>query len=291
MEYIEKKAYAKINIALDVLRKREDGYHDMKMVMQTLDIFDLIKIKKNNSKEIVIKSNVEITDKIENNLVYKACVDVLKSADLYNKIGLEVYIEKNIPMGAGMAGGSADCATTIVALNELLDIKLDTDKMIEIGKKLGSDVPYCLVGGTKLVEGVGDVITDLKDHPETVVLVAKPNVSVSTKEIFQCLNIDAIKKKPNFEKMINGLNNSNVQAIAGSFCNVFEEITIPIYPEIGEIKKIIMDNHAINSLMTGTGSTVFGYFENIDTARVAAKELEKSFNLELLVVTSIICNN
>ncbi len=291
MEYIEKKAYAKINIALDVIRKREDGYHDMKMVMQTLDIFDLIKIKKNNTNKISIKSNVEITDKIESNLVYKACVAVLKKADLYNKVGLEVYIEKNIPMGAGMAGGSADCATTIVALNELLDLKLDTEQMIEIGKKLGSDVPYCLVGGTKLVEGVGDIITDLKNHPETVVLVAKPTVSVSTKEIFETLEIDKIKIKPNFEKMINGISNGNLQEIAKNFCNVFEEVTIPKHTEIGEIKNTINNNGAINTLMTGTGSTVFGYFENTDTARAAANVLEKSFNLELLVVTRVICNN
>ncbi len=263
----------------------------MKMVMQTLDIFDTIKITKNDSNKIEIKSNVEITDNIENNLVYKACVAVLKESDLLDKVGLEVYIEKNIPMGAGMAGGSADCATTIVALNELLDINLDTNRMIDIGKKLGSDVPYCIVGGTKLVEGVGDIITDLNNHPETHVLVAKPLVSVNTKETFQSLKLNEIKVKPNFEAMIDAINNGNVKEIAENFCNVFEVVTIPKHPEIGEIKNVINNNGAINSLMTGTGSTVFGYFENLDTARIAAKELEKSFNLELLVVTKIKCNN
>ncbi len=291
MEYIEKKAYAKINIALDVIRKRDDGYHDMKMVMQTLDIFDLIKIKKAETNKIVIKSNVNITENIENNLVYKACLAVLKEAELYNQVGVEVYIEKNIPMGAGMAGGSADCATTILALNELLELNLSIDKMIDIGKKLGSDVPYCLVGGTKLVEGVGDIITSLNNHPEAIVLVAKPLVSVSTKEIFEALKIDEIKEKPDFERMLSAIENGNTQEIAKSFCNVFEEVTIPKYKEIGEIKKTLCNNGAINSLMTGTGSTVFGYFANLDTAKVCAKELEKSFNLELLVVTRVICNN
>ncbi len=291
MDYIEKKAYAKINIALDVVRKRADGYHDMKMVMQTLDIFDIIKIKKNSTNEIVINSEIDITENIENNLVYKACVAVLKEAKLFGKVGLEVYIEKNIPMGAGMAGGSADCATTILALNELLELKFSIDKMIEIGKKLGSDVPYCLVGGTKLVEGVGDIITSLKDHPETIVLVAKPLFSVSTKEIFEALKIEAIQERPKFEKMLDAINNGNEKEIANSFCNVFEEVTIPKYKEIGEIKKAISNNGAINSLMTGTGSTVFGYFENLDTAKAAAKKLENSFNLELLVVTRVICNN
>ncbi len=291
MDYIEKKAYAKINIALDVIRKRDDGYHDMKMVMQTLDIFDIIKIRKTATNEILISSEIEITENIENNLVHRACVAVLSEAELLGKVGLEVYIEKNIPMGAGMAGGSADCATTIIALNELLDLNFTLDKMIEIGKRLGSDVPYCLVGGTKLVEGVGDIITNLSNHPEAVVLVAKPMFSVSTKEIFEALKIEDIKKRPNFEQILKAINEGNTKEIANNFCNVFEEVTIPKYKEIGEIKNTISNNGAINSLMTGTGSTVFGYFENIDTAKAAAKKIENSFNLELLVVTRVICNN
>ncbi len=291
MDYIEKKAYAKINIALDVLRKRADGYHDMKMVMQTLDIFDVIRIKKTNNCEIVLRSNVDITENIENNLVYKACVDVLNKVDLYGKVGFEVYIEKNIPMGAGMAGGSSDCATTIVAINELLGLELTLDEMIEIGKKLGSDVPYCLVGGTKLVEGVGDIITDIKDHPQTVVLAAKPIQSVSTKKIFEALELDTIKNRPNFEKMISAINEEDVKEVAKYFCNVFEEVTIPMYSEIGDIKNFLKENGAINSLMTGTGSTVFGYFENLEKAEETAKKVEKSFDLELVVVSSVICNN
>ncbi len=291
MDYIEKKAYAKINIALDVLRKRPDGYHDMKMIMQTLNLFDLIKIKKTDTKDIVISSNVTITENLEQNLVYKACVAILEKIGFYKEIGLEVYIEKNIPMGAGMAGGSADCATTIVALNELFEANLTIEEMIDIGKKLGSDVPYCLVGGTKLVEGVGDILTALENHPQTIILVAKPIQSVSTKEIFESIKLNEIQERPNFEKMINAINNKDIEEIANNFCNVFEEVTIPKYKEIGEIKNCLNNNGAINSLMTGTGSTVFGYFETVDIAKAAAKELEKSFNLELLVVTETICNN
>ncbi len=290
MEFIEKRAYAKINIALDVLRKRSDGYHDMKMIMQTLNIYDTIKVKKTRGNEIIIKSNIDITEDIEQNLVYKASVDILKIADLYGKIGLEIYIEKNIPMGAGMAGGSADCATTILALNELLKLNLSLEETINIGKKLGSDVPYCIVGGTKLVEGVGDIITKLPNHPEVVVLIAKPLASVSTKTIFEALDVNKIKSRPNFEKIIKSIENQEVEEIAKGFCNVFEEVTIPMYPEIGEIKNYFMEKGAINSLMTGTGSTVFGYFNNIERAEEVAKNVEKIFNLEIAVVSKVICN-
>lgn len=287
---IEKKAYAKINIALDVLRKRDDGYHDMKMIMQTLDIFDIIKIQVTDTCKINIISNEKITENIENNLIYKACVSVLKVTNLLNKVGLEVFVEKNIPMGAGMAGGSADCATTILAINELLELGLSTEEMINIGKKLGSDVPYCILGGTKLVEGVGDIITNLNNHPDVHILLAKPKQHISTKEIFESLDLNNIKERPNFDNLISGINNQDIYKIANNFCNVFEEITIPRCDEIQKIKEILNNNGAINSLMTGTGSTVFAYFDNIDTACVAKDIVEKSFNLELLVITRLICN-
>ncbi len=287
VDKIEKKAYAKLNIALDVIRKRLDGYHDMKMVMQTINLFDVIKIQKNNSNEITINSNVNITTNIESNLVYKAAKLVLEEAGLYGVVGLEIYIEKNIPMGAGMAGGSADCATTILSLNELLGLNLSLEKMIELGKTLGSDVPYCLVGGTKLVEGVGDIITPLNAHPQTWVLVAKPKQSISTKLIFENLNLEKKKQVPNFEELILAIDNSDVKNIGKNFCNVFEEVTIPLCEEIQEIKNTMNANGAINSLMTGTGSTVFAYFENEDEAKRCAVILRQRSDLELVEVTNI----
>lgn len=288
MDYIEKKAYAKINIALDVIGKREDGYHDMKMIMQTIDIYDNIKISKNSSKVIKIDSNREITEDIENNLVYKATKEVLVYNGIFDKVGLSIYIEKNIPMEAGMAGGSADCATTIIALNELFNFNMTMSEMMEIGKKLGSDVPYCLVGGTKLVEGIGDIISDLADMPEIFVLVVKPKQSVSTKDIFGKLDLDLIKQRPNFEKIINAINSKDSERIASNFCNIFEEVTIPIYPEIQKIKDEINNYGALNSLMTGTGSTVFGFFDNINKAK-SAKVHIKTMGVEMAMITSIIC--
>ncbi len=287
MDYIEKKAYAKLNIALDVIRKRLDGYHDMKMIMQTINLFDIIKINTNNSGKITLSSSADITENIESNLVYKACKIVLDESSLQETVGLDIYIEKNIPMGAGMAGGSADCATTILCLNELLDLGWSLDKMIEIGKKLGSDVPYCLVGGTKLVEGVGDIITPLKEHPQTWILVAKPQKSISTKLIFESLNLDKKNEVPNFEEMILAIENKDVKGIAEKFCNTFEEVTIPLCEEIQEIKDIMNSNNAINCLMTGTGSTVFGYFETEDCASNCASVLSQRNDLELIKVTSI----
>ncbi len=288
MDYIEKKAYAKLNIALDVIRKRLDGYHDMKMVMQTINLFDIIKIKKNNNNTINISSNLSITDDIQSNLVYKAAQLVLEESGLQNTVGLDIYIEKNIPMGAGMAGGSADCATTILCLNELLDLGWSVEKMTDIGKRLGSDVPYCLVGGTKLVEGVGDIITPIKEHPQTWVLVAKPRKSISTKLIFESLNLLNKKEVPNFEAMILAIENKDIKGITKNFCNIFEEVTIPLCEEIQEIKNIMNNNNAINSLMTGTGSTVFGYFETEELANKCAEILGQRDDLELIRVTKIV---
>ncbi len=284
---IEKKAYAKLNIALDVIRKRQDGYHDMKMIMQTINLFDIIKIKKNDNKIITLNSNANITENIESNLVYKAAKLVLEECGLLGTVGLDIYIEKNIPMGAGMAGGSADCATTIVCLNELLDLNWSTEKMIDLGKKLGSDVPYCLVGGTKLVEGVGDIISLLPNHPQTWVLVAKPKKSISTKLIFENLNLESKKEVPDFEQLTLAIENSDVKNIAKNFCNIFEEVTIPFCEEIQEIKDIMNENGAINSLMTGTGSTVFGYFESEDSAKKCADILRQKSDLELVKVTNL----
>ncbi len=287
MEYIEKKAYAKLNIALDVIRKRPDGYHDMKMIMQTINLFDVIKIKKKNNCEITLNASSNITENIEGNLVYKAAKLVLEESGLLGKIGLDIYIDKNIPMGAGMAGGSADCATTILCLNELLGLNLSIENMIDLGKQLGSDVPYCLVGGTKLVEGVGDVISEIHTHPQTWVLVAKPKKSISTKLIFENLNLGNKKSVPNFEVLISAIENNDINNIAKNFCNIFEDVTIPFCEEIQEIKNIMNENGAINSLMTGTGSTVFGYFENELVAHDCAKVLQQRTDLELVVVTNI----
>ncbi len=291
MDFIEKKSYGKLNIALDVIRKREDGYHDMKMVMQTINIFDIIKIEKNDSKKITISSNKDITEDIENNLIYKACKSVLEGRELFGKVGLHIEIEKNIPMGAGMAGGSANCGTTIIAVNELLNLGLSQEEMLNIGRKLGSDVTYCMVGGTKLVEGVGDIISDLTPHPSTYLLVVKPKVSVSTKEIFGDLKLDNIEERPNFDEIIKGFSNKNILQISKYCRNIFEEVTIPKYPIIKEIKDFMNENGAITSLMTGTGSTVFAYFENDKLASVCCDKISEKFDLELALVTDVVENN
>ncbi len=287
-EEIEKKAYAKLNIALDVVRKRLDGYHDMKMIMQTINLFDVITVKKSKSNNIILNSNIDITENIESNLVYKAAKLVLEESGLFGTVGLEIYIEKNIPMGAGMAGGSADCATTILCLNELLDLNWSTEKMMNVGKTLGSDVPYCLVGGTKLVEGVGDIISPLNNHPETWVLVAKPKKSISTKLIFESMDLKNKKEIPNFEQLVLAIENKDIKKIANNFCNVFEEVTIPLCAEIQNIKNIMNENGAINSLMTGTGSTVFGYFDDEEIAKECADILRQRDDLELVKVTNIV---
>jgi len=265
VDNIRLKARGKINIGLDVIGKREDGYHEMKMVMQTLTLFDNIVVKKRKDGEINVATNLGYLPTNENNLAYKAC-KIMK--DKYGiKEGLDIEIEKHIPVSAGMAGGSSDAAAILVAMNRLFDLGVSYNRLGKIGLELGADVPYCIMRGTVLAEGIGEVLTKLPSFPKCSVVIAKPGFSVSTKMVFGNLKLDEIKHHPNIDGIVEGIKSSNIDTIGRNMGNVLENVTIKEYPIIAAIKDAMRENGCIGTLMTGSGPTVFGLFDDVKDAR------------------------
>ncbi|MFV0519832.1 MAG: 4-(cytidine 5'-diphospho)-2-C-methyl-D-erythritol kinase [Lachnospirales bacterium] len=273
-------AYAKINIALEVLDKREDGYHNLKMIMQKISLCDKLTFSKNNKKEINIHSDVHISNK-EDNLIYKSIMALSKASD--KEIYVDVTVDKKIPKEAGLGGGSSDCATTLIAINEMFNLSFSINELEKIGAKLGADVPYCLHNETMIAEGIGDILTPIKDMPPCYILVVKPTVGVETKFVFQNFKVEDIQKRPNFEKLLEAFETRDITLVSRELCNNLEDVTLKLYPEVSDVKKIILNNHCINALMSGSGSTVFGIFNDLYEAKKCQDELEKSsVSLEFL---------
>ncbi|MGN0383548.1 MAG: 4-(cytidine 5'-diphospho)-2-C-methyl-D-erythritol kinase [Eubacterium sp.] len=261
MKEIQLKAYGKVNIGLDVLRRMENGYHELKMIMQTVGIYDEITITKmpcNNG--ITIESNTGLIPTDENNLAYKAARLLMDEANIRD--GVNIKIIKNIPIAAGMAGGSSDCAAVLRGINEVFGLNLSTDQLMERGVKLGADVPYCIIGGTALAAGIGERLTHLPSPPECYVLVAKPDISVSTKYVYENLHADKLKHHPDIDGIITAINENDLYGMASLMENVLETVTENKYGIITEIKNEMMKCGAIKSLMSGSGPTVFGLFDD-----------------------------
>lgn len=269
---IQLKAYAKINLGLDVVRKREDGYHEVRMIMQTIKLFDKLTFRLLEEDVIRIHTNLGFLPVNENNLVYKA-VKLLK--DTYHiKAGMEIDLFKCIPVAAGMAGGSTDCAAALVGASKLFDLHLSKEKLMELGVKLGADVPYCILRGTALSEGIGEILTSLPPIPNCYILVAKPPISVSTKFVYENLDANGLAEHPDIDGMIAAIKKGNIQEIADHMENVLETVTIPKYPVIGEIKDCMKASGAMNALMSGSGPTVFGIFEKREEAEAARRVIQ-----------------
>lgn len=264
MDSIRLKARAKINLGLDVLGKREDGYHEVRMVMQTIGIYDRLIITRIPEDEIRIKSNLEFLPLNENNLIYKAA-KLLKEEYGYEG-GVEVDLNKFIPVAAGMAGGSTDAASTLFGINKLCNLKMSQHKMMKLGLRLGADVPYCVMRGTALAEGIGEKLTSLKPMPHCWILVAKPPVNVSTKLVYENLDISEVVEHPDIDGIIKAIEAQDVAGVAEKLGNVLEQVTIPLYPVIDTIKKDMLEHGALNSMMSGSGPTVFGIFPDEETA-------------------------
>lgn len=267
MDQIYLKAYAKINLALDVIRKRPDGYHDVRMIMQTISLHDRIDLKKISSSEICFRTNAGFLPCDEKNLAVVAA----KKIKEYCKIpeGVFLQLEKRIPVAAGMAGGSADAAAVLHGMNELFDLKLSLKKLQEIGLELGADVPYCLKQGTALAEGIGEILTLLPTPPPCSCLIVKPPVSVPTPYVYQHLVLDETIVHPDIDGMIKAIEENNLFLMAEKFGNVLESVTLPLYPEIRKIKQEMLELGAMNALMSGSGPTVFGIFEDTKLAEKA----------------------
>ena len=260
---------SKVNLGLDVLRRRDDGYHEVRMIMQTLKLCDELYFEETQKKEIRIVCNSENLECDENNLIYKAARLIMDEAGIDR--GLDIRLKKNIPIAAGMAGGSSDAAATLVVLNKMFGIDFDIAKLKEMGVKIGADVPYCIEGGTQLSEGIGEKLTRLKDAPQCFVVVAKPHIGVSTKYVYENLHVETIKTHPNIDAMLKGIDAGDLIEISSHMENILENVTEKKYPVIAMLKSKLKSMGALNSLMSGSGPTVFALFDEKDKADKACE--------------------
>lgn len=258
MESIRLKARAKINLGLDVIGRRENGYHDVRMVMQTVGLYDRIIMTRIPEEEIRIKTNIGFLPVNENNLVYKAIMLMKNKYKLDG--GIEVDLNKFIPVAAGMAGGSSDAACALFGKNRLFELNVPMRELMKLGVEIGADVPYCLMRGTALAEGIGEKLTRLPDMPFCHILIAKPPVNVSTKLVYEKLDNTDVKLHPDIDGIIEAIKLKDVALVASRMGNVLESVTVPLYPVIDSIKKDMIEHGAINAMMSGSGPTVFGIF-------------------------------
>ena len=263
------KAYAKVNLGLDVLRRREDGYHEVRMIMQTVKLFDYITLQKNTCGQIRLSSNLPYLPLNEKNLVYRA-IDTIRTA--YNiSDGVDAAIEKHIPVAAGMAGGSTDAAAALVGMNQLFSLGITQDELIKHGLTLGADIPFCIMRGTALSEGIGEILTPLPSIPPCWFLIVKPSFSMSTKFVYEHLHLDEQTAHPDIDGMIQAISHGDLTGITDRMGNVLEQVTEKHYPAIVQIKKDMRRLGAVNALMSGSGSTVFGIFTSREAAGKAAE--------------------
>ena len=288
MDDISLKALAKINLGLDVVRRREDGYHEVRMIMQTIHLYDRLKITKTKTPGIEIHSNLPFLPVNENNLVYKAGKLLMDEFDI--REGVRVDLLKRIPVAAGMAGGSSDAAAMLYGINQLFELKLSRQALMERGVTIGADVPYCLMRGTALAEGIGEKLKQLPPMVKCPVLIAKPQIPVSTKFVYQNLKLDEHTVHPDIDTLIQDIRNKDLQAVAKDMGNVLETVTIPNYPVIAQIKEQMMHSGAVNSMMSGSGPTVFGLFENEKQAQKAYDDMKQTGRAKQLYLTSIYNN-
>lgn len=285
MNTIMLKAYAKINLGLDVLGKREDGYHEVRMIMQTIRLYDKLNMKKLNKDEIIIKTNLAYLPTNENNLVYRA-IQMLKE-EFNIKQGIYVELQKHIPVAAGLAGGSSDAAAALTGMNRLFQLKLTTTDLMQRAVKLGADVPYCILGGTALSEGIGEVLTPLAPMPKAYILIAKPPINVSTKYVYENLILDERTNHPDIDGIMEAINSKDLCGVTNRLSNVLESVTIDKYPVIQEIKDTMIEFGAMNALMSGSGPTVFGVFEDLNLAKKAFYQLKVQGKAKQIYLTDI----
>lgn len=270
---LELKALAKINLGLDVLGRRENGYHDVRMVMQTIYLYDNVTLNKTEEPGIQLKTNLPYLPVDDKNIAYKAAKMLMEEFEIED--GIEIILDKHIPVAAGMAGGSSNAAAVLVGMNRLFELGLSQQELMDRGVKLGADVPYCIMRGTVLAEGIGEILTPLAPMPKCFVLVAKPGVSVSTKTVYEKLDAHEIEDHPDIDGVIAGLNAGDLKKVAASMGNVLERVTIEDHPIIEEIKKVMKEEGALNAMMSGSGPTVFGIFDDKTAAKRAGQKIKE----------------
>lgn len=285
MDRLELKALGKINLGLDVLGRRENGYHDVRMVMQTVYLYDRIWMEKSEDSQIMLTTNLYYLPINENNLAYRAAA--MLREEFHIKEGVKIRLEKHIPVAAGMAGGSTNAAAVLYGMNRMFSLGLSQEELMERGVKLGADVPYCIMRGTVLAEGIGEILTPLPQIPKCYVLIAKPPISVSTKIVYEKLDAHEITEHPDIDGIITGLERQDLSQITACMGNVLERVTIDAYPVIEKIKDVMKKNGALNAMMSGSGPTVFGIFDDKRKARVAAAKIRQLHLAKQIYVTNM----
>lgn len=285
MDRLELKAMGKINLGLDVLGKRENGYHSVRMVMQTVYLYDRVVLSKKETPGVEIENNLFFLPSNENNLAVRAAKLLIEKFKITQ--GVHIVLDKRIPVSAGMAGGSADAAAVLFGMNRMFCLGLKEEEMRELSVKLGADVPYCIMRGTALAEGIGEVLTPLPQCPRCYVLLAKPPVNVSTKLVYERLDALDEYEHPDIDGILRGLEKQDIREIAASMGNVLENVTIGEYPVIETMKEIMKSEGALNAMMSGSGPTVFGLFEERGSAVKAANRIKELKLAKQVYVTSI----
>ena len=279
------RALAKINLGLDILRKREDGYHEVRMIMQTIQMYDVLEMKKVKKPGISLSVNYPYIPSDERNLVYKAAKLLMDEFQV--KEGVDIRLEKFIPVAAGMAGGSSDAAAAMVGINHLFKLGLSEKDLMDRAVNIGADVPYCIMRGTALAEGIGEKLTRIAQVPDCYVLIGKPGIGVSTKTAYESLQLDKIQSHPDIDGMIRDIENGNLLAMTDKMGNVFESGIIRKYPVIGEIKDLMEANGALKAMMSGSGPTVFGIFDDREKMEAAAAVLRQSNLAKTVFATEV----
>lgn len=275
MNRIKLQAYGKINLSLDVLRQRPNGYHDVRMIMQTVKLHDNIDLERSSTPGIQLKTNLPFLPVNENNLMYRAAK--LLMDEFHIEEGVRMSLRKVIPVAAGMAGGSADAAAVLYGMNRLFDLRLSLEELKARGVQLGADIPFCLMRGTALSEGIGEILTPLPALPACAIVLAKPAISVSTKAVYENLHVNALPAEahPDVDKVIQDLNAQNVRAVAAHMGNILETVTTKSHPEIEVLKQRMLSFGAQNAMMSGSGPTVFGIFTDAEKAALCARALRE----------------
>ena len=275
MEKLNYKARAKINLALDVCRRLENGYHEIKTVMQSVNIYDELEFKRRRDPDIILSvdSRYELGD-LGNNLIFRAAKFMKEYYGI--RQGIEIHLKKTIPVAAGMAGGSTDAAATMLAMNEMFALKLDKEELMRQGLRLGADIPFCILGGTALAEGVGEKLTPLPAPPRASLLVVKPPIMVSTKRVYETLRVNQIAKHPDIDGMMAALEQGDIERVANYLENVMEAVTVKENSIIAEIKTMMTQQGAYNALMSGSGPSGFGIFAKEEEAQAAAKHIRSA---------------
>lgn len=277
MERLEWKARAKINLGLDVCRRLENGYHEVKMIMQSVDIYDELEFKQRRDPDIILSVDSRYgLGELSSNLIFRAA----KLMKEYYGIrgGIEIHLKKNIPVAAGMAGGSTDAAATMLAMNRMFGLNQPREKLMELALRLGADIPFCILGGTALAEGIGEKLRPLPPPPQVSLLVVKPSIMVSTKWVYETLRVDRLMHHPDIDGMVAALEAGSLPDITRRMENVMENVTQTKYPIIADIKEAMLEKGALSALMSGSGPSVFGVFEREAQAQEAYDDLKKSWN-------------